>query len=619
MNKTHLLNFMVILIIGIIVYANSFGNNFVWDDLTLIKENIYIKNWAYIPKIFTTDMGAGAGGVYHYYRPFQIFIYTLDYFFCKLNPAGYHLTNVLLHISAAVVVYCLILLIFNDVRLSFLASILFVTHPIQTEAVSYISGMGDPLSALFMLLCFIFYIKQLQRKNLGAYLLMLLSYALALLSKENAIILPALLLLYHYSFKEKIKIKQFASVLAPAVIYILLRVTVLRSSLPAELHFTDLFRRIPGFFAAITDYTRLLLAPFSLHMEYGNGLFNLAHPKAIAGILIVSLLPAYAFRKKKADKLFFFCISWFFIALLPVTNIYPPLPFYMTEHYLYLPSIGFFIILARGLISLYSVKRLKWLGIFLTGSLLIFYSGMTINQNNYWKNLLTFYEKTLKYAPDNVKVNSDLGNLYNDTGRYKEAINLLEKAIQLDPTYANSYNNLGNSYYAIGNIKEAISLYNKSLRLKPHANTYNNLANAYAATGDVDKAISILKKAIEFNPEYPRSYYDMGVIYLGMGKNKEAVDLFGKSIKLEPNFSESYVNLAVIHYNTGKLNEAIPLLKRAIEINPAYGKAYFNLSVIYFIQKQYDLSVEYCDKAIECSYKKIPPEFSEHLRPYRKK
>ena len=164
-----------------------------------------------------------------------------------------------------------------------------------------------------------------------------------------------------------------------AFIYIVLRLTVLRFLLPHISRSTTLFQRIPGFFVAITNYIRLLFLPLNLHMEYGAKLFYLTNPQAIIGILILSSLLIYAFRIRNS-KLTFFSISWFFVALLPLSNLYP-INAYMAEHWLYLPSIGFFLLLSQGLNYLYTNKNLKVFTAILTITLLIFYSSLTIKQN----------------------------------------------------------------------------------------------------------------------------------------------------------------------------------------------------------------------------------------------
>ena len=157
----------LIMILGLAVYANSLGGEFLWDDHHLIEDNMTINRWSKVTRVFTTDIASGAGGKYNFYRPLQIISYMFDYWLWKLNPIGYHLTNILLHILTALCLYWLINLIFKQPMLAFLSSVLFVVHPVHTEAVAYISGRADSLALLFMALCFIFYAKLQSKENIG--------------------------------------------------------------------------------------------------------------------------------------------------------------------------------------------------------------------------------------------------------------------------------------------------------------------------------------------------------------------------------------------------------------------------------------------------------------------
>jgi len=136
---------------------------------------------------------------------------------------------------------------------------------------------------------------------------MVLSAVSAILSRENALILPLLLLFYHYTFnfKKKILLYAFFSIFGITLGYILVRQTILSSFLANIACTTTLFERMPGFFVAIVNYMRLLILPFNLHTEYGLRLFKFYDPKAILGIIIVAVLSIYAFRKRDTDKIFF--------------------------------------------------------------------------------------------------------------------------------------------------------------------------------------------------------------------------------------------------------------------------------------------------------------------------
>ena len=479
----------IIIILGAGVYFNSINGEFVYDDKGLVRDNVYITNPAYIPKAFTENIFSGSGVKSSFYRPLQMFSYTMDHIFWKKESRGYHVTNIALHILVALALYWFISLMFQDALLSLFASLMFVVHPIHTEAVSYIAGRADPMAALFMLLCFICYLKGLR--------LAVLCYALALLSKETALVLPFLLLLYPNR-----KRSLFLPIASLSVLYIILRLTVLKHVLFAAPAGTTLVERIPGFFVAIANYMRILIAPFGLHMEYAEPPFSMGNPLAIFGALVVLFLLAFAVKARKNNKLIFFSIMWFFIALIPVSNLFP-INSHMAEHWLYVPSIGFFILLAYFTLS----RRL------IAVLLIALYLVLTINQNAYWKGPISFYERTIKYAPQNARICTNLATNYITQGKMDEAIALYKRAIKANPAFAEAYNNLGNIYNSRGKKKEAISLY---------------------------------EKAISINPNYTDAYNNLGVVHYELGKTKEAKVFYEKALELNPHHTNARNNLTLL-------------------------------------------------------------------------
>ena len=582
-NKIIFLSLVLIIASGFTVYFNSLNGKFIYDDDVLVKDNLYIRNWHNLPKVLTKDIGSGGAKEYHFYRPVQTLTYMIDYSLWKLNVRGYHLTNILLHILAALAIYWLIFLLYKDWLISFFTGLLFMVHPVHTEAVVYISGRADLLAALFMLLCLIFYIKYLRSKNIITYAVILFTYSLAILSKEYCLVFPVLLLLYHYVFKVKLKIKIILPILLIIVLYVILRLTTTSISLlfnPA-MPSGNLFQRIPGVFSAIATYIRILILPVNLHMEYGRKFFNFTDPKVILGFLIFVSLLILIFRNRKNKDLTFFSISWLFIALLPQTNIFS-LNAYMAEHWLYLPSLGFFLILAGGLSYLYRTKNLRILAVFFFISLTVFYSILTVRQNNYWKDPIVFYERTLKYAPDSWKILNNLGRAYKDKGNFVQAEALYKKALIISPSREEIYNNLGLLYHDNGKYPEAIVAYKKAVEINPkEPRTYNNLGNTYKEIGKPGEAIALYKKAIEINPDYVDAYNNLGIVsYTLEGEKEKSIEAFQKVIEINPDDADAHNNLAVAYYYKGRCDLAKKHCQKAInlgyKVNPKFLKLIIN-------------------------------------------
>ncbi len=373
----------LIVILGIIVYANSFSNPFIWDDENLIVTNPYIKNIRLIKNLFTKDLAFGTQ-FSNFYRPLQSLSFELDYYLWGLNPFGFHLTNLLLHIACALLVYFLFALIFPHLlSIPLITALLFLVHPIQTEAVTYISGRADPLVSLFILLSIFFYVKHsvvaqftCARKGIGqkagfgsingattsnlskrVYLsASVLSFILALLSKETALILLLLILLYDVSFsKDRLRFRdkfkfRYSLFLLVALIYILLRMTVLNFlNRPLFLSNTGLYFRMLTSAKTFSLYLGLLISPLHLHMERSVPFVSSILDKGVLPSLILLIfLGILIVRSYRFSKVCFFAGVWFFLNLVPVSNIVP-LNANMAEHWLYLPSIGFFLLIAFGL------------------------------------------------------------------------------------------------------------------------------------------------------------------------------------------------------------------------------------------------------------------------------
>jgi Flp pilus assembly protein TadD len=584
-NRTRIfLEIILIITLGFVVYSNSLNGRFVWDDYGLVKENNYIKSWSNLPKVITGSFGAGGGSGSNFYRPLQMLAHMAGYSLWGLDVRGYHLTSILLHILAAVAFYFFINILFSDRSLSFAASLFFIAHPINTEAVCYISGVSDPLSLLFMLLCLICYIKSRDLNNAALYILALLSFIFALLSKENAVILPLLVLLYHYAFRKSPEIKKLLPFFVILASYFILRSTLLSPFVHPQITFAGLLKRIPGFFAAITGYVRLLLLPFSLHIEYGDRLFKVTDPRAISGLLISLLLIATAFFKRKNNPFIFFSIAWFFIALLPVSNIYSINSSFMMEHWLYVPSLGFFLVLARWVTYPLKNKILAGLLKAFAATLLVFYSYLTIKQTEYWREPIAFCKRSLKYAPASWRFYNELGLEYANAARYEEAIAAYTKALEINPNLTGVYYNVAGAYQKVGRDKEALSMYNK---------------------------------AKDINSKFAREYYETGNAYMDSGKEKEAIASYRKALEIYPHNLELCNALASAYIIAGNYKEAIVLLKRALEIDNNSSLTHNNLAVAYYYTGKYDLAIQHCDKAIRLGYK-VKPEFLSRLKPYHR-
>jgi len=488
--------------LGIIAYANSLGGAFIWDDNILITDNAVVKSWSSLPKVFTKEnISTPTGKTFHFYRPLQTITYMADHAIGGLTPRVYHITNVLLHVLVSLALFWCISVLYGDTLLAFVAAAVFTVHPVHAEAVAYISGRADPLAALFMLVSAVYYVKCTERGRIAYYAAAFFAFALALFSRENSLVLPALLLAYHFTSGKRVKGPLFAPMLAIAGGYIALRLVALKHLLPvfSSMHRTAALERVPGFFAAIAGYLKLLVLPYNLHMEYGDKVFRLTDQAVMAGAAAagIMLVVALAGRRLAGGKVSF-GLLWFLIALLPVSNIYP-VGAYMAEHWLYLPSIGIFLIAASAFRGLYSLKFMKAVSVAAAAALVVYYSYLTILQNDYWKDQIEFYERTLLFAPESIRANNDLAIAYEKIGKHDEAVEIYRELIRINPNQPDVYVNLAAVYLVTGKTDYAIAMCEKALSLEPiNATARNNLAVAYYMQGKFNAAIEQCDLAVKY-------------------------------------------------------------------------------------------------------------------------
>ncbi|MBD3247673.1 tetratricopeptide repeat protein [Candidatus Falkowbacteria bacterium] len=527
--KNPLIIFLLFLVIGLGIYANSFDNELFWDDHDSIVNNAYIKDWKFLPNFFTENLIAGAGQISNYYRPILLISFALDYHIWGLEPLGFHFTNTIIHIFSAWLVYLILMLIMSSLKndkiaskyslwLSFIPALMFLVHPLQTEAVSYVAGRADPLSTLFSLLAIWFYLsfrrnKQNKKANYGFCLLF---FILGILTKEQVILLPLLMMLVDWALENfSLKKDKIAAILKRTVplfflsaVYLVLHFTILNFkgegdfSYHNEIYNQNILIRIFTFFKVMLSYFKLLFVPAGLHMarEVAPVLSFLSWP-VLGFLLLFSLLVLICVKTWRKSKLPCLGFLWFFIILSPRMNILPVnRPMY--EHWLYLPMVGFWlavISLVFLLIGMMKNGRLKKVVIgflallFAICSLQFVY--LTISRNNDWQDPITFYEKNLQYTPNSFIQHNNLGMAYAEQRRFEESIAEYNKAIAIKDIYPQVHHNLANSLAALGKFDEAIEEYERALEISPlFEPSYGPLAELYGLAEEKEKIQGLYDK-----------------------------------------------------------------------------------------------------------------------------
>ena len=521
--KKHLnFNRLVVLVFiatGFVIYGNTLANQMFWDDFDFILNNLYLRDWQYLPNFFSENVIAGAGLMSNYWRPVLQIVFSFEWHTWGDFAPGYHFVNIIFHITDAVLLFFVLNLIFKKKWLSVVTALVFLVHPLQTEAVSYVNSLGDSLSVFWMLGGTWFYLKYLENANRQYYYVSAFFYILALMSKETAIIMPALLALAHFFvFAKEIAVGERAKKIAKEVwpfllmagIYILLRATSLNFINSFNLYneqnvFTSsIFTRIFTFFHILTIYLGLLFWPVGLHMErmvsVSTSLFS--GPVILGALIFLGLLTLAIWNVRKYPILSF-GILWFFIGLAPTSNIAVPINGMLYEHWLYFPMIGIaLIIIWLGTRIFEKFHQTKILFITLLIISISALSVLTIKRNRQWHDPIVFYNQTLAYTPGSYRVLNNLGMAYADAKDSAKAKETYEKAIATDPKNPIAYHNLANIYRDAGEKSQAIEIYEQAISLdSKFMYSYSALIDLYLKEKNYPKALEYLKKAQELQPE----------------------------------------------------------------------------------------------------------------------
>lgn len=544
--RERLVHLLVIVTFGTIFYINSFGNFFVWNDWTLIIENFLIKDWWNLPEIFTSAFWKPLlGEPAQVYRPVFFLSFITDFSLWRLNPWGYHLTNTLLHVLNSVLVYFLMRRYVTP-STALIGSVLFAAHPIHTEAVTYISGRTDLLVSFFLLSGVLLFLQGEKRGSKLLYLSSLPLFFLSLLSKETAVIFPLLLVVAHLtaypSSLRRNRLRWIAlhiGSLATLGLYLILRQYFVGITLSTyALASPDFVPYLLLVLKAIPLYLGLLLFPFNLHFIHRVDLYtSLLDIQLVLAILLL-MGTGWGLRRalRSDNQAVVFAVLWFFIGLLPLVYL-TGLGLPLLEGWIYLPSLGFFLLVALALSKLQFWTRSR-IHIWLTLLIAVLLGSLTFKRNWDWKDEMRIslhtieasaddplalrlrgdayvrrgktpeaeklFQKGLLYAPDDPRLNESLGWLFGFMGRDSDALTHYHRIIDLTPKEPYPYWLIGRYYRRKGELAEAEKYLAEAVRLFPYSSELrNNLATVYFFQEKFDAAEAALRAAMKILPYSP--------------------------------------------------------------------------------------------------------------------
>jgi len=461
--------FSVILIacLGILAYSNTFHCPFQFDDAFFIVHNTAIRDISNLQHIWD-------------FLPCRFILYlsfALNYHFHQLNVWGYHLVNLAVHIASAILVWWLVLLTLSTPVMrkdkilrhaqwiALLAGLIFVAHPLQTESVTYIVQRAASMATMFYLASLCFYVKsRLIEEESGSgrvyYTLAIVSAILAMFTKETAITLPLMIVLYEITFLNTKRFLHWKRIVPLLLLLIVIPLTMFLTRSANAISSQEMQIALEGraqissmhYFLtelrAIITYIRLAFLPFHQNLDYDYPVFKsiFEWPVFISFVLISSIL-LFAKHLFFKYRLISFSICWFFLALLPESSIFP-LKEIMYEHRLYLPLAGYSIFLAAGAYYILEKNNFKAF-VFLILMAVMAYSFLTFQRNKVWRDDLSLWDDTLKKSPHSARANNNHGLVMDERGEFAQAIADYNHVIAIKPDAVSPYKNLAVVYYQL--------------------------------------------------------------------------------------------------------------------------------------------------------------------------
>ena len=650
--KANYLHLAILAAITFLVFSPALHNDFTnWDDHPYVLNNPMLKTLdkATLKDIFFSDNPNRRYWMGNYH-PLTMLSLNLTYQLYNDNgkPVAriFILINILLHVLNTILVYLVLLQLFRNRKLAFIAALLFGVHTLHVESVAWIAERKDVLYTFFYLWSLLFYVKYTDNKKASSYITAFILFVLSLLSKGQAVSLAITIILIDFVRGRKLNSKKVILEKIPflvlALIFGLIAIEAQKhSSAIQEYNDYEFYKRIAVAGYGFVNYILKLILPVNLSALYPYpDIVYKTVPWYYWLYLIPSLAILYPLWKayKKNDRIVLFSIAFFIINIFLLLQLIQVGGAMYADRYAYIPSIGFFTLVAY--LWQKAEQKNKSIAIGLIALYIALLSAMTVDRIGVWRNSLSLWEDTVKKQPKSVvawnNLGSEISNLAkkekqngnieafkklsnkaiddftkaiegkpdyshafynravakkelaevtNDSTLWRESLKDLNSAISIELDFTEAFIQRGVVYEHYGQFAKAINDFNRVLELEPdNTKALINLGTIYGRQGKFEKAIEQFDRAIKIDPDLPEAYANKGLALYYMGKYTEAIDNFDKSLDIDTldNFS-AYYNRALAHSALGQMQEAIEDMTKALRISPDNVDAHY-LRGQYFLE-----------------------------------
>jgi tetratricopeptide (TPR) repeat protein len=600
----------VIIAVTLAVYMPAIRGGFVWDDDLHLINNVALKENGLYRTWLTTESFV--------YYPVTWTSYYIEHLLWGLNPLGYHIVNVLLHIICSLLLWRILVLL--KIPCGWLAALIFAIHPVNVETAAWIAQRKNLLSMMLFLLSLLSYLRFDDSGRRKWYLLALVSFILAMLSKGAVVMLPFVLLLLAWWLYERITRRDLlrsVPFFAVSVVMGLVEVWFQTFNVIGESIVRDdtLPARIAGAGWVVWFYIYKALLPLNLSFVYPRWQIDPANWLSyIPDLALLGLLIVFWIYRRSWGRPFLFAFGFFIVMVAPATgfaHFYFLKYSFVADHYQYMAIIG---VIALVVATSYFFtekfgKRSKEITRVLSVVLVMVLGILSWRQSGIYKDTETLWHDTLRKNPNAWMAHNNLGALFQVQGRLEEAASHYYQALRIKPDHANSLCNLGMILSTRGKLNEAIDYYRRAIEARPDfTDAYRNLGNILRSEGRLEEAINHYLHALAADMQNPDIHHDLGIALIQQGKTAAAIEHFREAVRTKPDFTNAYFNLGNALKSDGKLGEAVSHYLEALCCGPETAEIHNNLAVVLRLQSSFDEAISHYYKALELT----PDYFKAH-------
>jgi tetratricopeptide (TPR) repeat protein len=583
--------------LGVLPYVNTLFNDFVYDDHFQIVQNPYVHSFRYLREIFTTTVWSfqGAQGVTNYFRPMMTLGYLLTYKIAGAIPFSFHLASVALNGLAVCLVYCLLRL-FSGERVALIAAGLFALHPVHSESVAWIAAVTDLELTVFYLATSVLFLRLQDSEHFWrARSAMCATFALALLSKEQAMTLPVMAMIFEHFYRDdrtattlREKLSRYGPLWAIAVLYFAIRTIILGGVARVVLRPNlSLYQTALSAVALIGKYLGKLIWPAQLTAFYVFHPSNhVTNPAVLAGLASVALSAALFGVLRKRARILSFGLLWIFATLGPVLNARWMPAAVFGERYLYLPSVAFCWLFGWGAVSLWSAdvaamfRPLTRAVPVLLAVIALLYGIRTVARNREWRSDEVLFRQVLEFQPDATLIRADLGGILFQRSDYIGAEREWLHALSTFPGNSYALDSLAVLRQRENRYAESIDYSSQALRITPvYTIMHIHLAETLTVMGRAEEAESQFRIAAALSPLSTQALNGYGKFLFEAGRTADARTEYERSAAVDAT-SEAYDRLGDIYLSGKESTRAEQAYRRAILVDPFDGHAHIGVGQV---------------------------------------